>query len=295
MSQVFHMYSYLVGTPCFQPAFHQRHVTQSFKYLIIGDGRLAGRVFFPANRHLQTVVPATANGAVYPSFVLFYSAPDQSLVSAQAGFFEKLTRKLGFSFGIFGYHQQARSIFVDAVNQTGSGIVGAKGRMIFEMPGQCVNQGARKIAVSGMNHHTGFFVYYQQVLIFVNDVERNVLGNNAGVAGRVGHQHFNFISGFDPVIGLDGLAVNLNHTGLCRVLDAIARNLCDMANQKFVDAQRRLTGIGLKNILFEKFPVFLFNRFVCQKVILVEKLFGIFREVWSDVVHRPSIVEGFGR
>jgi hypothetical protein len=52
---------------------------------------------------------------------------------------------------------------------------------------------------------------------------------------------------------------------------------------------------GLKNILFEKFPVFLFNRFVCQKVILVEKLFGIFREVWSDVVHRPSIVEGFGR
>ena len=49
---------------------------------------------------------------------------------------------------------------------------------VFEVICQSIDQSAGEIAHSWMNHHTGCFVYYNYVIVLINNIQWNILGHN---------------------------------------------------------------------------------------------------------------------
>jgi len=137
------------------------------------------------------------------------------------------------------------------MDQSGSGIVDGKGGMISEVPGQAIDQSAGEISMAGMNHHAGRFVHHQQHLILVDDVQWQLFRNEDIVPGWCGDQDHHFIHGLHPVIGFDGLAIHQDTTGIGSVLYTVSGNVLDSIDQKFVDPEQRLTGIGLEAVFFK--------------------------------------------
>ena len=102
------------------------------------------------------------------------------------------------------------------------------------------------VAVSGMNDQAGRFVNHQQVVVFIDDVQRNVFGFDLHAAALVGHHKGDHIARPDLVVGLDDAVVHPHVFGLDGQLDAVAGSVGEVLGQKLVHAQRRLPAVGLQ-------------------------------------------------
>ena len=158
-------------------------------------------------------------------FVGGHVAPDYRYVAAFDGVEEELAGEPQLGFVVLGYYQQAAGVFVDAVHQDAhtvvAVVVGGLGDAEVECEG--VDQGAFVVAVAGVDHHAGGLVDDEQVVVFVDNVERDVLGDYLYSAPPVGHDEADDVSGADYVVGFDGLVPYLHEPFLDGALDAVAR------------------------------------------------------------------------
>ena len=98
---------------------------------------------------------------------------------------EELQPQVGLGFGRLGNHQQSRGILVDAVHQPQPRVVHVVVGGVPEIVGQGIDQRAAVIAVAGVYHQSGRFVDHQHGVVFIDDIEGNILGNDFKfVAGR---------------------------------------------------------------------------------------------------------------
>ena len=128
---------------------------------------------------------------------------------------------------------QSRRILIKPMNDTGTGDA-AYPRQIWAMVKERVNQGSRKMAGSRMDHHTRSLVHDKHIGIFVNDIQRYVLGLRRRRNGRRNF-HFNDIGLGDlhpGFLGDDG--IDLHKTALDKALDARARKIRISVQKNFI-------------------------------------------------------------
>ena len=137
---------------------------------------------------------------------------------------------------VFGDDNQAGGFFVEAVDDTwtelifgrraaaGKGLAAAKQR---------VDQSALRIPCSGMNAHSSGFVDDEQIVVFVEDVERNGLGFGAQRRALTGFDGNAFVA---PQLlrGLGGIAVHQNKVSREEFLNSGAGKLGGMLDDPLI-------------------------------------------------------------
>ena len=102
-----------------------------------------------------------------------------------------------------------------------------------------------------MDHKPGLFIDDYHVVVFINNVQGNVFRlDYRCVVWRVIEHYGNDFAGLYLVIGFYGLAVDANTSRVRTVLDPVARGIGNPVCQEFVNADRGLSGIGLKPEMF---------------------------------------------
>ena len=62
--------------------------------------------------------------------------------------------------------------------------------------------------MAGMDNQSGLFVYNHQKIVFINNIQVNVLGDDFYFARRIAHHNSDHVAGLYTVIGLHRSVVN---------------------------------------------------------------------------------------
>ena len=130
------------------------------------------------DRHLQAVTLITADVADDRAFGFLQSAPDEGAVGATGRLVEELTCQMRLRFGTLGDDQQATRILVDAMDETDVGVGRIIEGIILQVLRECIDQRTGIVAVPWMDYEPRRLVDDHQHLIFVDDIQRNGLGDD---------------------------------------------------------------------------------------------------------------------
>ena len=78
----------------------------------------------------------------------------------------------------FGNDDNSAGFAVQAMDYSGTRRT-TDGTEFVEMESQCRSQGARPVTLGGMHNHARRFVDADNIVIFINDVQWNVLGHRS--------------------------------------------------------------------------------------------------------------------
>ena len=153
---------------------------------------------------------------------------------------EKLPGQTGMGPLVFGHHQQSGSVLVDTVHQSGPHVPLLKQGQILQMPGQGIDECPAIIAVPRMHHEPGRLVQYDEVVVFIQDVERNILRNNFHLPLGIGHHEGNTVERLHLVARLHGNAVHKDISAVGCGLHPAPRTVLQSHRQIFVDTEHGL-------------------------------------------------------
>ena len=270
MADVLHVDADLVGASRFQTTFDEVDIAQPFEHPVMRHGVFA---VLPVGEdgHFEPVAQAASDVSFDRSLFLFHVAPHQRVIDPVDRVVEKLSGQPGVGALVFGHDQNAGRVLVDAVDQSGSHVAALEKRQVLQMIGQGIDQRARIVAVAGMDDHAGRLVDDNQVVVFIQNVERNVFGDDFQFAERVGHDDLYPIRGLHLITRLDGRAVHQNVAGVGRRLYAVARNAFHPVGQELVDAQHGLSPVDGHAVMLEQL--------VLLRFVLAESVLFAFRPV----------------
>jgi hypothetical protein len=95
-----------------------------------------------------------------------------------------------------------------------------------------------------MHHHAGLLVYHDHILIFMEDVKREVFREQLQFPGWVGQDHRNQIPGLYLVAGFDRNAVGKNVPGVGCRLDPAPGGTFKSVEKELVYSEGSLARIG---------------------------------------------------
>ena len=246
VAQVPHVYADLVGAPCFEVAFDQAHVVQAFQHFVMRN-RPTPLVALWKGREFVAEARVPAHVTIYGAFVGGRFAPDQCVVGAFDRMAEKLFGQVAHGVLVFRYDQQAGGIFVYAVYQAHPFLeitVWYVHVPYIEIIGQPVDQGIARMAYAGVYHYPSRLMDHQQVIIFIADIERHLLGDQLfGVPAVLRQDDGDLVPGFHPEIRFDFLVVDQDGACADSLLDPIPRHLCHAVEQKFINAHGFLSRV----------------------------------------------------
>ena len=108
-----------------------------------------------------------------------------------------------------------------------------------------MQQGVFVVAVAGMDNESGRLVDNEQVVVLIDDVERDVLRRNGEVVRLMIKQNLDDITGFDAVVAGHSTAIHPYIAGIGSRLDAIAAGVGHVLCQVVVYTLLALSGIHL--------------------------------------------------
>ena len=146
------MHSYLVCAACLEDALDERHMSKRLDYTIMSHGTLALGAVERKSRHLQAVFGRPAYVGGNSPFCRLGRAPHHGDILALGGLIEKLPSEVSLGIGGFGYYEQARCIFVDAVHKAQARVVDVVVGRVAEVPRKGVDQCPVVVAVSRVYH-----------------------------------------------------------------------------------------------------------------------------------------------
>ena len=162
------------------------------------------------------------------------------------GLVEELQPQSRLRLGRLCHHQQSARVLVDTVYQSHFGVIGVKSLVVFQVPGDGVDERAVKVAYPRVHHQSGGLVHHHQVGILVHHGQRYVFGLDSGVvAGPVEHQRHH-VSGSHPVVALHRFVVYVYKSGVGGLLDAVAARVLHLLAHVLVDAERLLPFVHLE-------------------------------------------------
>ena len=137
------------------------------------------------NRHLFAVVFAAGNGCVNHARLLLHHARHNGVIVLFHRALAQLRAQRLVRFVILGYHQQAAGVFVQSMHDARAHFA-ADARQLIEVIHQRVHQRAVRVAGSGMHHHAAGLDHYSQMLVLIENFQRNIL--RLGLRGlEIGH------------------------------------------------------------------------------------------------------------
>src|SRR5262249_49884632 len=145
------------------------------------------------NIHHLAVAQVAPDMACDGAAVFSKIAPHQSIVKAFNGAVVKFFRELIEGELRLGDEQKAGSVFVNAMYKAGlSGKLTVR-LLTLKMIYHGIQQRVLIVAESGMHNHSCGLVYDNQIVVFVKDVERNVLRDEFDLAHRLWKYDLDFI------------------------------------------------------------------------------------------------------
>ena len=175
---VAHVGTDLVRASRLESAFDPADVGQLFEERVVGDGVLTLGRALGIDCHLQAVTLVTADVADDRAFGFLQSSPDEGAVGAAGRLVEELTSQMHLRFGTLGDDEQAARVLVDAMDETDVGVGGIIEGIILQVVRECIDQRASIVAVPWMDDEPRRLVDDHQHLIFVDDIQRNGLGDD---------------------------------------------------------------------------------------------------------------------
>ena len=107
-----------------------------------------------------------------------------------------------------------------------------------------------------MHHQACLFVDDDDVVVFVDDVQRDRLGRDVGLSWGIGEHDGNHIVGLHLVVLLDGFLINQDVACLGGILHTVARDVGEMVGQIGVDTLGLLAGVDRHAYVFVKLTAF---------------------------------------
>ena len=249
VTDMLHVHTNLVGAARFELASHHSHMREVFERMVVGDGVLAV-LTIGEHAHLQTVAEAASHMSGDSTVHLLHRAPHHSHILSLGGFVEKLLAERGLGIWRFSHHQQPGGVFIDAVNEPHSWVGHIVIGIVLEVPCKGVDQRAIVIAVAWVHAHAGRLVHHQQGIVFLHDVDGDVLCYNLIFVAWAVHHHGDDFAGVHAVVRLHGLAVHANTLRFGCVLNTVSRSALDALHKVFVDTQKHLPFFYLKAVVF---------------------------------------------
>ena len=90
------------------------------------------------------------------------------------------------------------------------------------------------VAVSWMNDQTCRFVNHQQIVVLIDDVERNILRRDGEIVRLMIQQHLDNIAGFNAVIGCYRVTIHPHITCVRSRLDTVTAGVGHVLGKVFV-------------------------------------------------------------
>ena len=149
---------------------------------------------------------------------------------------------------VFGDEDEAAGVFVEAMDDAGAEIAADVGEF-GEVEEERVDEGAAIAGVvggasSGVNHHAGGLVDDGEVLVFVEDVEGDVLGDGVKGCGLGGAFDLDGFATVEFLFGLGRVAVDADLAGFDEELDTGAANVGKGLGEVEVEAEIGCGGVG---------------------------------------------------
>ena len=125
-----------------------------------------------------------------PLGLLEMSAGDR-LVSSLKGMNLDLLSQAMMGKIVFSNDEQSASIFVNAVDDTGTDDPSNSRQAITTVIEQRVDKGPARISRRRMHHHTLWLINHQEIAVLINDIQRDILWlGRVGLRGRKVNEHF---------------------------------------------------------------------------------------------------------
>ena len=258
MPDVGHMGAYLMGTSGFKNTLNKRHIPKAFQDTIVGDGGFSDFGVFWEHTHLQSVVGIAGDITANGTFILCEVYPYDGIIFPARGLVEKLQAELCLCTGRLGNNQKAARILVYAMYESHGGIVWVIVMIVTQMPRQRIDKRTRVVPASGMHDKSCWLVDHKQVFIFINDVNGNVFCLYVALIARTIKLQSNDVTWLYAIVAFLRPPVHMDKACTCRLLDAVARSISQMGNQKFVHAQELLAAVGHHTEVFVEFRALLF-------------------------------------
>ena len=224
VSGVLHVDTDLVGAAGLEAALDEGDVSEALDDLVVGDGSLA-RAAVGEDGHDEAVLGIAADVALDGAFVVGEVAPDEGAVTAVDAVFEEVGGQFHLGDLRLGHNHDAGGVLVDAVDEQGLDGLAVGGGLSAEVPEQGVDEGAVEVAEGGVDDHAGGLVDHDEVVVLIDDVDGDVLGEERERTRRVRQQDADDVVGVDAVVLLLGLAVDDDAAGARGLLHAVARRV----------------------------------------------------------------------
>ncbi len=197
--------------------------------LVIGDGGFASRGIYDG--HFLAVYRVTADMGEDGVFFLSGDAVGDGEVELFHG---GSLGKLGGEglVGDVGFRddEAAGGVLVEAVDDAGALDAADAGELAFAMVEEGVDEGAVGVAGRGVDDNAMLLVEHEDVVVFVKDIERDVL-RRGDVGDGLGKSEGDGVAGFHGIAGLRGLAVEEDMLFSDQRLDAGSREIRELGGE----------------------------------------------------------------
>ena len=247
-----HVDADLVGAAGFDADFDEGEGAvgsgDAFEDFDVGDGGAAPSVRRAAGGHADAADEVAGDGEVDGGVVFGDVAVDEGDVGFGDLALGEHLAELAVGAVVLGDEDDAAGLLVEAVDDAGAEVAADVGE-IGEVEEEGVDEGAAVAGVvggagAGVDHHAGGFVDDGEVLVFVEDVEGDVLGDGVE-RGRVGGAFdLDGLAAVEFLLGLGGVAVDADLAGFDEELDAGAADVGDGLREILVEAEVGGGGVG---------------------------------------------------
>ena len=171
MLDIAHVHADLMGPARLQAAFHQRIACKALDHAKMRTRFLA--VFF-RDGHLLTVAFIAADRCVDHAVIMCERPMHERIVQAVHPLVGQLPAQFDMRQIVFGNDQQPGRIFVDAMHDARTQDPVDAGK-ILAVEQQRIDERIALIAVGRMHDHSSGLVDHDHIVVFITNVERNVL------------------------------------------------------------------------------------------------------------------------
>ncbi len=176
-----HVDTDLVGTAGLQTQTQTGVATK----LLVNPVVSYGRTTIGHHGHMSTLGRVATDGRIDGATCGHVTDGDRFVLTGDLARLQRF-HQMGLCGYGFGNHHQTCGVFIQTVHDTGAGHLGNAGVAVQ----QGVEDGAIRRTCAWVNHQTGRFVDHQNVFIFINDVELDILGIPASIIFQLDiHMH----------------------------------------------------------------------------------------------------------
>ena len=170
MADILHMNTNLVCSARLEATLHQGHIAIALEHLVVRHCVLTLRAI-GKDIHLVAIARIATDMARDSSLIFCQVTPHERTIAALRGVEEELVREVLTRLLVLADNKDARGVLVDTMHQAGTLVALLEHRVVLEVEGEGIDQGAAIVAVTRVNAHTRLLVHHDDIVILVHNVD----------------------------------------------------------------------------------------------------------------------------